>query len=130
MQLDETPAVVTAGLGLFVDALAAQAAEATPVLWRPPVPGTEEALATVLADPRMPDANADAVRRLTTSRPRLVGIERAGDALGLERGEFLHAGPPIDWADAAARCVARCWARSSTRAWPTRWRPPKRSRRR
>ena len=88
------------GMGLFADALAAQAAEATPVLWRPPLPGTDEALATVTADPRMPDANAEAARRLTTARPRLVGIVRAGDALGLERGEFLHAGPPIAWADA------------------------------
>ena len=99
MELDETPAVVTAGLGMFVDSLTAQAAEVTPVEWRPPLPGTDGALATVMADPRMPDANAEAVRRLTTSRPRLVGIDRAGDALGLGRGEFLHAGPPIDWAD-------------------------------
>ena len=99
MQLDETPAVVTAGLGLFAEALAAQAAAVTPVQWQPPVPGTDEALATVTADPRMTDANAEAVRRLTAARPRLVGIERAGDALGLERGEFLHAGPPIDWSD-------------------------------
>jgi hypothetical protein len=101
MQLDETPAVVVAGLGLFADALAAQSAEVTPVLWRPPLPRTDEALATVASDPRMPEANAEAVRRLTTSRPRLVAIERAGDALGLELGEFLHAGPPIGWADAS-----------------------------
>jgi Protein of unknown function (DUF1116) len=101
MRLDEAPVVVTAGLGLFTDALSAQAAQVTPVLWRPPLPGTEEPLATVTADPRTAVANAEAVRRLTTSRPRLVAIERAGDALGLERGEFLHAGPPIDWADAS-----------------------------
>jgi len=101
MRLDEAPAVVTAGLGLFTDSLSAQAVEVTPVLWRPPLPGTDEALATVAADPRTPVANAEAVRRLTTSRPRLVAIERAGDALGIERGEFLHAGPPIAWADAS-----------------------------
>ncbi len=101
MRLDEAPAVVSAGLGLFTDSLAAQAAEVTPVLWRPPIPGTDEALATVKADPRTVVANAEAVRRLTTARPRLVGIERAGDALGLEPGEFLHAGPPIAWADAS-----------------------------
>jgi Protein of unknown function (DUF1116) len=99
MRLDEAPAVVTAGLGLFSDALSAQAAEVTPVAWRPPMPGTDEALAKITADPRTADANAEAVRRLTSARPRLVGIERAADALGLERGEFLHAGPPIAWAD-------------------------------
>jgi hypothetical protein len=101
MQLDEAPAVVTAGLGLFTDSLTAQAAEVTPVAWRPPMPGTDEALATLAADPRTAVANAEAVRRLTTSRPRLVAIERAGHALGLERGQFLHAGPPIAWADAS-----------------------------
>jgi Protein of unknown function (DUF1116) len=101
MRLDEAPAVVTAGLGLFADALSAQAAEVTPVLWRPPLPGTDEALAKVSADPRRSEANADAVRRLTSARPRLVGIERAADALGLKRGEFLHAGPPIAWSDAS-----------------------------
>jgi Protein of unknown function (DUF1116) len=101
MQLDETPAVVTAGVGLFADALAEQAAEVTPVQWQPPMPGTDEALAKVTADPRMPDANAEAVRRLTTSRPRLIAIDRAADVLGLERGDFLHAGPPIAWADAS-----------------------------
>jgi hypothetical protein len=101
MRLDEAPTVATAGLGLFTDSLTAQAAEVTPVLWRPPLPGTEEALASVTADPRTAVANAEAVRRLTTSRPRLVAIERAGDALGLARSEFLHAGPPIAWADAS-----------------------------
>jgi Protein of unknown function (DUF1116) len=99
MRLDEAPAVVTAGLGLFGDALSAQAAEVTPVLWRPPLPGTDEALSNVSADPRRTEANAEAVRRLTSARPRLVAIERAADALGLKRGEFLHAGPPIAWSD-------------------------------
>lgn len=101
MQLDEAPAVVAAGLGMFADALAAQAVDVTAVLWRRPLPGTDQALAAVTADPRTPEANAEAVRRLTSSRPRLVAIERAGDALELESGEFLHAGPPIAWADAS-----------------------------
>ncbi len=101
MRLDETPAVATAGPSRFADALIAQAAEVTRLQWRPPISGTGKALTTVMADPRMPGANAEAVRRLTTSRPRLVTIERAGDALGLERGEFLHAGPPIEWEDAS-----------------------------
>ncbi len=43
-------------------------------------------------------ANAKAVERMIDARPRLTGIERAGDALpGLEEGTLLHAGPPIDW---------------------------------
>jgi hypothetical protein len=43
MRLDEAPSVVTAGLGLFTESLTAQAAEVTPVLWRPPLPGTDAA---------------------------------------------------------------------------------------
>lgn len=30
-------------------------------------------------------------------RPSLCDVKQAKDALGLERGTFLHAGPPIDW---------------------------------
>jgi len=101
MLLDESPAVATVGLDLFAEALLAQAVDVTPVLWRPPLPGTEEALAAIAADPRVFDANAEASRRLTMARPKLVGIAKAADVLGLERGQFLHAGPPISWADAS-----------------------------
>jgi hypothetical protein len=101
MLLDEPPTVVATGLALFAEALAAQAVNVTPVQWRPPLVGTDAALAIVAADRRIANANAEAARRLTTSRPHLVGIERAADVLGLERGEFLHAGPPITWADAS-----------------------------
>jgi hypothetical protein len=99
--LDEAPAVVTAGIGLFDEALAAQAVHVTAVQWQPPAAGSEAALDTVLGDPRMPDANAEAARRLTTARPHWTGIARAGDVLGIGPGEFLHAGPPLAWADAS-----------------------------
>ena len=43
-------------------------------------------------------ANAEAVGRMTASRPLLVGVERAGDVIpALDRGLLLHAGPPITW---------------------------------
>ncbi|HEX4814425.1 MAG TPA: DUF1116 domain-containing protein, partial [Nonomuraea sp.] len=71
----------------------------TPVDWRPPLPGTAEALVRVLADPRRQAANELAVRRLTTARPHLVGVRRAAEVLAevLAEGTFLHAGPPITW---------------------------------
>ena len=89
---------------LFADALAAQAVPVTQVDWRPPLgePGIEADLARVLADPR---------RGPRQRRRRSTGCSRpapswstsgpAAEALGLARGEFLHAGPPIGWDRAA-----------------------------
>ena len=95
------PTVVTAGVGLLADALTAQGVAPTPVEWQPPLPGTEGALLRVLADPRRADANATAVGRLLGAAAELVDVRPAGEALGLEPGLFLHAGPPIDWARAS-----------------------------
>jgi hypothetical protein len=91
------PRVVTCGVGLFADELTAQAAQTLAVDWRPPVAGTEAALARVMADPRRVGANALAVERMLRSTAELVDVLPAREALGLEPGQFLHAGPPITW---------------------------------
>ncbi|GAA2204317.1 DUF1116 domain-containing protein [Nonomuraea monospora] len=93
--LNSSPRVITVGAGLLDEALRAQAVPTEPVAWRPPLPGTAEALATVLADPRRQEANALAVSRLTSARPHLVGVRRASELLDADT--FLHAGPPITW---------------------------------
>ncbi len=95
MILDE-PTVVTAGVSLFADALAAQATRYEPVAWQPPA-GDPEALATVLADPRRPGANAEAVRRMLAAGATLVDVGPASEVVGLAAGQFCHAGPPITW---------------------------------
>ncbi len=97
--LDGAPRVVAVGAQMFSDALAAQAVEVTQVDWRPPLgdSGTEVHLARVLADPRHGPANAEAVDRMLTAGAELVDVRPASEALGLGRGEFLHAGPPIGW---------------------------------
>src|ERR1700722_14549119 len=95
--LRREPHVISAGLSLLADAAAQQGARVTRVDWAPPLPGAETDLTTVLADPRRAAANAVAVGRLLGSRAYLVDVVPAGTALGLGRGEFLHAGPPIDW---------------------------------
>jgi hypothetical protein len=97
----EPPVVVTAGASLFAEALRAQAAEPREVQWAPPVPGTEAALAAIAADRRTGPASAESVRRLTAARPHWVDVVPAGAALGLKPREFLHAGPPVGWADAS-----------------------------
>ena len=95
--LTRDPAVVTAGAGLFGDALREQAVPVTEVEWRPPMEDTSEALATVLADPRLTEANALALQRITAAEAELVRIAPASEVLGLQRGEFLHSGPPLTW---------------------------------
>jgi len=95
--LREPMRVVAAGAGLLADALRAQAVPVTEVDWRPPMRGTEADLATVLGDPRREAANATAVARMLTAGARLVDVRPAAQALDLARGEFLHAGPPLEW---------------------------------
>src|SRR3954454_15287041 len=98
--LDREPTVVATGVSLFAEALQAQAVDVRTVDWRPPLgagQGVEEPLARVVADPRRAEANATAAGRMLAAGARLVGVRAAGDALGLEPGTFLHAGPPIDW---------------------------------
>ncbi|MGI5321786.1 DUF1116 domain-containing protein [Actinomadura nitritigenes] len=95
--LTRDPRVVAAGVDVLADALAGQAVPVERVDWRPPPPGTAAALAAVLGDPGHADANAEAVRRMTTARPHLVDVRPASEVLGLEKGTFLHAGPPLEW---------------------------------
>jgi hypothetical protein len=93
--------VVGVGADLLADAVEAQAVPVTRVDWRPPMEGTEDDLATVAADPRRPEANARALAAVLEVTATLVDVVPASEALGLQPGEFLHAGPPIDWARAS-----------------------------
>jgi hypothetical protein len=89
--------VVGVGLDLLADAVESQATDVTRVDWRPPLPGTESDLATVALDPLRPAANARALERMLAVQARLVDVVPAHEALGLDTGHFLHAGPPITW---------------------------------
>ncbi|GAB3623252.1 DUF1116 domain-containing protein [Mariniluteicoccus endophyticus] len=96
--LDASPAVITAGVGLFADALREQDVTVTEVDWRPPMDGVDAAaLAAVMADPRREAANRLAVERIQAAGAELVRIRPASEVLGLEKGRFLHAGPPLEW---------------------------------
>jgi hypothetical protein len=100
--LSEEPSVVTAGVEVLEEALRAQGARVQPVDWRPPVAGTEDALAAVAADPRTADANAQAAGRMIAARPNVVDVRPARDVVpALADRVLLHAGPPIDWARAS-----------------------------
>lgn len=90
-------AVVNVGADLLADAVAEQAAPVTRVDWRPPMAGTDADLATVAADPRRRTANERALAAMLDVTATLVDVAPASEVLGLQRGEFLHAGPPITW---------------------------------
>ncbi len=91
------PVVATSGVALFAETLREQAVPVTEVPWHPPLGGTEEALSRVMADPRREPANGLAFERMTSAGATLVDVLPAAEAVGLERGTFLHAGPPIEW---------------------------------
>jgi hypothetical protein len=89
--------VITAGVELLATALEDQAVDVLRVEWQPPVAGSEDALAAVLLDPRRAEANRQAVAAMTSARASLVDVRPAAECLGLDRGHFLHAGPPVEW---------------------------------
>jgi hypothetical protein len=98
--LDRGPVVAAAGIDVLADALAAQGGAVTRVDWRPPVPGTGEALAVLAADRRKPEADAVALAALVGARPHWVGVVPAHQVIPeLTEGLVLHAGPPIEWPD-------------------------------
>ena len=91
--------VVNVGADLLADALAGQAVAGRPASTgarRCPAPRPTSA--TVAADPlRARRQRARARGRCSTCRARWSTSPRRPRLLGLERGQFLHAGPPIDW---------------------------------
>lgn len=93
--------VVAVGTDHLADAVEAQAVPVVRVDWRPPMPGTEDDLACVAADPLRKDANERALAAVLDVQAMLVDVAPAGELLGLAPGDFLHAGPPIAWADAS-----------------------------
>ena len=93
--------VVNVGADLLADALAAQAVPVNRVDWRPPMAGTQTDLVAVASDPIRKAANEQALASMLDVQAVLVDVAPASELLGLQRGEFLHAGPPIDWARAS-----------------------------
>ncbi|MER5611133.1 DUF1116 domain-containing protein [Streptomyces sp. NPDC002215] len=96
--------VINVGLAMFEGDIAAQGANVTTLDWAPPAGGNPEILAVLdgleetAVAARIEAANAEAVERITDSRPMLVGFGRALDVVpGMTPTTILHAGPPITW---------------------------------
>jgi hypothetical protein len=96
MRLTAPESVVVAGAPVLADPLRQQAVDVAEVQWQPPA-GDPAALATVMADRRRAAANNQALEAMLGAEAQLVDVLPASEVLGLRPGEFLHAGPPIDW---------------------------------
>jgi hypothetical protein len=94
-------AVANAGVDLFADELERQGVRVDRVEWRPPEPGSEEALARLALEAEaIARANDEAVERIESAQPHLVGVGTARDLLpDVSDRTILHAGPPIEWKD-------------------------------
>ena len=96
--LDTEPIVATAGTEMLAESIEQQGSAVSRADWRPPVPGTEEALAILAADGRNREANQTAVARMLAVRPQLVDVSVARDVFpDMTDRTFFHAGPPITW---------------------------------
>ena len=96
--------VINVGLAMFEDDISAQGSTVTSLNWTPPGGGDQAAIAALdaLSDPavsrRISLANAEAVDRIMSAQPMLVGFGRALDVVpGMTATMILHAGPPIAW---------------------------------
>ncbi|MEA5453766.1 DUF1116 domain-containing protein [Sinomonas sp. JGH33] len=96
--------VINVGLTMFEEDLKAQGAKVTTLDWAPPGGGDPAVIAALdaLEAPevaaRIEAANAEAVQRIITAQPMLVGFGRALDVVpGMTPTTILHAGPPITW---------------------------------
>lgn len=95
------PAIVAAGVDVFSDALRAQGADVHDVDWRPPGFGDAADLTALALDPRRAAANRTAVERVLAAGSVLTDVRPAREVLDLPDRMLLHAGPPIEWADAS-----------------------------
>ena len=93
---------VNMGLESFHRALLAQGKQSAQVDWAPPAGADPEmiALLDLLTDPRIDEANAEALRRINAAEPEWVDVVTAGDVIPELNGNVIgHAGPPLAWED-------------------------------
>ncbi len=130
IELPDQVGVVNVGLPLFADAVADQGRPAVQVDWRIPGGGDPIVIAALrrLSGPltrQVDAANTEAVRRLDTGVPMLVGVRRAEEVVPQLAGRaLLHAGPPIELDQVCdplrrsmrATVVAEGWSRTVEQA--------------
>jgi hypothetical protein len=92
--------VANVGVELFAGELERQGVGVERVDWRPPADGDDALRRLATEAERIARANDEAVQRLDSAHPVLVGVGVARDLLpGMTERTLLHAGPPIEWPD-------------------------------
>ncbi len=87
---------INLGLETFAESMASQGAAPVVVDWQPPVDGYVEL--DTLQGVAVDAANAEALRRITSGRPLLVGMGVAREVIpGFHDRLITHSGPPITW---------------------------------
>ena len=93
--------VINVGISSFADDINNAGGCARNVDWRPPAEGDAtiaNALAKLVNDPKIEQANRTAFKNYTNAKPVIEGIGRAGDVIpGMGERMILHSGPPIGW---------------------------------
>jgi hypothetical protein len=93
---------INVGLEGFYESMAAQGADPIGVDWRPPLDGYVE-LTHTRSGHDVEAANVEALKRITSGRPQLVGMGLAQDVIpgfapsGSAHVLITHSGPPITW---------------------------------
>ena len=99
--LPEPLHVLNLGIPTFLPGLASAGSPATATAWSPPARGDARigwAAARLTSDPGVDEANAVALRQITSARPVLTGTALARTLIpALEDRRLLHAGPPLTW---------------------------------
>ncbi|MGV8984133.1 DUF1116 domain-containing protein [Clostridium sp.] len=92
--------VINMGLESFQNDLKQQNVKSIHVKWRPPTEASMK-LSVLEEDglsEKIESANKEAMKRLLSAEPVIVGIGKAGiDIPGMTKHTILHAGPPISW---------------------------------
>src|SRR5205807_1678427 len=120
----EPIAIINVGADLFADAIESQGVAVSRVAWRPPA-GDQSALAALLADPTVDEANKVATDRMLAAHPVLIDVQPAQEVIpALQERRLLHAGPPIAWermcgpmrGAVIGACLYEGWAKDETEA--------------
>ncbi|MCD6253634.1 MAG: DUF1116 domain-containing protein [Thermotogae bacterium] len=93
--------VINIGLKGFYEDLKKVGAKVVHVDWKPPLGGSKVAAILDKLEELKLDietANEEAVKKILSAQPTLVGIAKAIDVVpGMKKNLILHAGPPITW---------------------------------
>lgn len=96
--------VANIGIADFGEALRKQSVEIAQLDWQPPADGNQlliDLLKQIYCSAdlveKIDTANQTVIQRIKESKPQIVDISTAGEAMGLPPHTITHAGPPISW---------------------------------